>query len=172
MFLQVTQVFDLRHLIGGTAQATVFQAGFCLLIYNLTVAIRGYVAETAGVDPAEVSLGLLFEDLRFDLTAWSEVIGPDATADVLAATPLVGVDALRQYLRRIVSGVWEDRWGKATTRARAPKGPPRAYLRGGHSSVAKILRGEHVEVPLDRGNPTTPPPAEIRGGATSAPKPA
>lgn len=150
MFLRVTQTFNLRHLIGSTPQATVFQMGFCLLLYNITLAVLGYVAAAAGRKPEAVSLHLLFQEVAFDLTAWFELLGPAATVEVLAAVPTRGPAALKQYLERILATVWQARRAKAPTRKRPPKGPPRAYLRGGHSSVAKILRGEHKEIPIKR----------------------
>ncbi len=161
MFLDVTQTFDLRHLIGATPQATVFQAAFCLLLYNVAVTVRGYVAEDARLTPAEVSLTVLFEEVRFDLTAWTQCLGATATAAVLAATPLDGADDVTRYLRRIVRGVWQERWRKSKGRLRPPKAPPRAYLKGGYSSVAKIVRGDHVEIPLTRNN-RPPTPARTR----------
>ena len=44
MFQRITEVFHLRTLIGSTPQATVFQAAFCLLLYNLIQVIRQYIA--------------------------------------------------------------------------------------------------------------------------------
>lgn len=41
VFQQITEVFGLARLIGGTAAATVFQLAFCLVLYNLTQAVRG-----------------------------------------------------------------------------------------------------------------------------------
>ena len=35
MFQQVTDVFALKRLIGGSPQAGVFQLAFCLLLYNM-----------------------------------------------------------------------------------------------------------------------------------------
>lgn len=148
MFQQVVQTFDLRHLIGGSPQATVFQAVFCLLLYNTTLIVRDYVAVGAKRPSQTVSLHLLFDELVRDLTAWMHVIGPDATAEVLAAELLSGPAAYRRYLKRILGTVWTDRWTKSKTVKRPPKKPPRAYLRGGHSSVYKILRGEHQEIPI------------------------
>src|SRR5262249_35752726 len=43
VFQQITEVFELRHLIGCTPQATVFQASLCLVIYNALQLVRGYV---------------------------------------------------------------------------------------------------------------------------------
>lgn len=158
MFLRVTQTFGLRHLIGATPQATVFQAAFCLLLYNITLAVQGYVAAGADRAPETVSLHLLFEDLARDLTAWFEVLGPTRTADVLAATVFRGPEDFRRHLIRTLGGVWTDRWIKAPTRQRPPNGPPRAYLRGGHSSVEKIRRGEHQEIPIVARRQPSPSP--------------
>ena len=44
VFQQITEVFSLRRLIGSTPQATVFQAAFCLLLYNMVQVVRGYIA--------------------------------------------------------------------------------------------------------------------------------
>jgi Transposase DDE domain len=160
MFLRVTQTFGLRHLIGGTPRATVFQAAFCLLMYNITVAVQGYVAVAAGRSPETISLHLFFQDLVRQLTAWVEVLSVRATDEVLAVDRRRSPEGLRQYLHERLGGVWTERWQKAPTRKRPPKGPPRAYLKGGHSSVAKILNGEHVAIPIpSRKKPKPTPPA-------------
>ena len=148
MFQRVVQVFDVRHLIGASPGATVFQAVLCLLLYNSTLIVRDYVAAGAKRAGDTVSLRLLFEELVRDLTAWMQVIGPAATPEVLRAEVLSEPAAVRGYLDRILGGVWTDRWAKAKTTKRGKRKPPRAYLRGGHSSVHKILRGEHHEVPI------------------------
>lgn len=41
---QSTEVFALQRLIGSTPQATVFQAAFCLVLYNMGQVVRGYIA--------------------------------------------------------------------------------------------------------------------------------
>jgi hypothetical protein len=40
VFQQITEVFALRRLIGSTPPATVFQAAFCLLLYNMVQVLR------------------------------------------------------------------------------------------------------------------------------------
>jgi IS4 transposase len=40
MFQQVTEVFALKRLIGGSPQAGVFQLAFCLLLYNMIHVLR------------------------------------------------------------------------------------------------------------------------------------
>lgn len=158
MFLRVTQTFHLRDLIGSTPQATVFQAAFCLLLDNVTLAVLGYVAAAAERKPETISLHLLFEEVAFDLTAWFEILSPTATEEVLAAVPVRGAEDLKRYLQTILATVWQARWAKAPTKKRPPKGPPRAYLRGGHSSVEKILRGRHHEIPIVPKKPPKPTP--------------
>jgi hypothetical protein len=154
MFQQVVQTFDLRHLIGGTAQATIFQAVFCLLLYNINLAICDYVADGAKKPRETISLHLLHEDTVEELTAWMKVIGPDKTLDVLNATIFTGPEQFRDYLHRVLKNVWKARLTKAKTTKRPKKGPPRAYLKGGHSSVDRIVRGVHSEIPIKPHKPT------------------
>jgi len=169
MFQQVVQTFDLRHLIGGTPQATVFQAVLCLVLYNITLRIRDQVAVGAGREPETVSLKLLFDDVVRELTGWTRLLGPDATVELLRATRLPTAGELRRALEEQLAGVWTDRWTKSPTRPRPPRTPPRAYICGGHSSVEKILRGKHQEIPLQtaktkpsRKKAKDPPPFEAK----------
>lgn len=156
MFQRVVQVFDLRHLISAAPKATVFQGVLCFLLYNMTLVIRDYVAEAANQPPPHISLHLLFDDLVRELTGWMKVIGVDKTIDVLDATPVHGPRELRRCLQRVLKSAWTDRWLKAPTRKGRVKKPPHAYICGGHSSVAKIERGEHQEIPLDKKTKTKP----------------
>ena len=167
LFQRVVQTFDLRHLIGGTPQATVFQAMLCLLLYNITLTIRDYVAIAADQKPKEVSLYLLFDGVVRDLTAWGEVIGTDATLELLRATAIRTPEDLRCYLEKTLGAVWTDRWKKSPTRQRT-KTSPRAYICGGHTSVDKVLRGAHREIPFkpkekaNHKNAKKPPPFETK----------
>jgi hypothetical protein len=154
VFQRVVQTYDLRHLIGGKPQATVFQACFCLLLYNIALVVLDYVAEGGAVSRESVSVHLLHEETVRQLTAWMKIIGPNATADVLSALPMAGADALRDHLRRTLKGVWNETLRKAKTTKRPPKQAPRAYLKGGHSSVDRILRGVHQEIPIKPRKPT------------------
>lgn len=167
MFQQVVQTFDLRHLIGATPQATVFQAMLCLLLYNITLVIRDDVAVGAKREPKTVSLYLLFDDLSRELTGCLKVIGLEAMLEVLRETAILGPEDMRRHLEARLGVVWEDRWEKAPTRKRPPK-TPRAYIRGGHSSVDKIQRGAHREIPFkpskkaNRGPSKTSPTHETK----------
>lgn len=156
MFLQVTQTFDLRRLIGGTPEATVFQAMLTLLIYNATLVIRDHVAAAAREPAPAVSLKLFFDDVVRDLTGWLKVIGAAGTVALLAQTRPLSPAALRACLQQILGAAWTNRWLKAPTRQRPPKPPPRAYICGGHTSVHKILNGEHTEISF-KANASTPP---------------
>src|SRR5205807_1353132 len=80
LFQRVTEVFDLRHLIGSTPQATVFQAAFCFLLSNVIQTVRGYVAEAQQCEPETISTQLLFEDVAEELTVWHKLV---SVADTL-----------------------------------------------------------------------------------------
>lgn len=141
LFQRVTEVFDLRHLIGTAPQATIFQASFCLVLSNVIGVVRNYLAEAQERLPETISTALLFEDIAEELTAWHKFLTPVQTLAWLDG----GVETAAQvmaYLRRRLAGVWNARWLKAPTKKRSPA-RKREYLKGGHSSVYRIQRGLH-----------------------------
>ena len=69
MFQQVTEVFHLATLIGGSPEATVFQFAFCLLLYNMIQVVRAFIAATERRDPQTISTEKLFLDVERELTA-------------------------------------------------------------------------------------------------------
>src|SRR5204863_2135822 len=140
MFQQVTEVFDLRTLIGSTPQAMVFQSAFCFVLYNLTQVVRAYVADAAGRDAAAVSAEKLFDGTRRQLTAWAELGDPAHAAEYVRPAPTAA--ALDERLRGLLAGVWQRRWLKS--RPKKPQPPrPKAKVgkgQGGHSSVWRVLQ--------------------------------
>ena len=142
MFQQVTQVFDLRHLISSTPQATVFQAAFVLLLYNLIQVMRGYIAEAEQRNPETISTQILFQDVAKQLSAWTLLLDEEPTLAWLRDGVRTAAQ-VRAYLRKRLAGLWTQRWQKAPTTKRQPQTRPTAYLKGGHSSAYRILRGEH-----------------------------
>jgi hypothetical protein len=156
LFLRVTQTFDLRHLISGAPRATVFQGAFCLLLANIVRAIQGYIAEAAARSVETISTHNLFTDIQEELTAWTRLLDAGTTEALLRDLHGCGAAELQRYVRRTLTGVWTARWEKAKTTKRPPAGPPRWYLKGGHSSAAKILRGEHEVVPIKSRKKTAP----------------
>jgi hypothetical protein len=100
-FQQITEVFTLRRLIASTPEATVYQAMFCLLLYNVLTVVRGYVAEAARRPAEEVSLKELFKDVQQQLIAWNEVVSVEETVELLRGYPLA---ALAARLRQLTAG--------------------------------------------------------------------
>lgn len=138
VFQQVTEVFDLKALIGSAAEATVFQAAFCFLLYNLIVVLRAYLSEAREEKPEVISSEKLFEDVKRQFIAWQEVIGTRPTREVLG--PTLDAQSLRMELRRLLAAVWTERWRKAKPRKKPVKHPEREYLKGGHDSVHRITQ--------------------------------
>jgi hypothetical protein len=138
MFQQITEVFHLRKLIGSTPQATVFQAAFCLLLYNLTQVIRQYIAAAQEIEPETISTEKLFDDVTRQLISWTEMLSTRDTLGLLqtAWTPAQLVRRLDQALRES----WRDSWKKAPSSCHKPQHNDQEYLKGGHNSVYRILR--------------------------------
>lgn len=136
-FQRVTEVFQLRNLIGGTPQATVFQASFCLLLYNLLVVTRGYVAAAEQLKAEDISLAELFDDVQRQLISWTTVLTVAETLPLLQGLP---VASLPERLRTLLTGVWTERWRKTPRRKRRPAKKHTEYLEGGHCSVFRLLQ--------------------------------
>jgi hypothetical protein len=149
MFQQVTEVFDLRHLIGSTPQATVFQAAFCFLLYNLIQTVRSYIAAAQQRSPETISTKQLFVDVTRQLTAWNELLGIEQTRAALQGR-LPTAEQVQANLRLRLAGVWKARWQKTERKQRRREPTPTQYLKGGHSSVYRILRGQHELSPDER----------------------
>jgi hypothetical protein len=138
VFQQITEVFLLSRLIGSTPEATIFQAGFCLMLYDLIQVVRAYIA--AGRPrpcPVEgLSSELIFDDVRDELIAIAEPFEP---ADVAACVPTgLSRSGLVGRLEALLSRAWTPRWVKAVNpKPRRPR--PKAKKSGAHTSVQKIL---------------------------------
>lgn len=152
LFQQVVQTFQLRHLIGGSPQATVFQAVLALLLANITHAVRDAVADAVNDDeltPLDFSLARLFDDTRRDLVGLFRMVDPDDVVAALKATPLATPEAVRKHLRGLLRPLPPDRYRKAPTHKGVPKAIDRGYVCGGHTSVHKALRGDITIVPIE-----------------------
>jgi hypothetical protein len=136
VFQQITEVFDLKRLIGTTPQGALFQLAFCLLLYNQIQVVRAYVAEGARRPVESVSAELLFEDVRRQLIALHEVLQP---AEVVGAVaPVATAAQLRQRLRRLLGGVWTERWQKAPAKKRTP--PHTGKNKREHKSAYRLIQ--------------------------------
>src|SRR5262249_5145330 len=125
-------------LIGTTPEGTLFQLSFCLLLYNLIQVVRGYVASANRRATAQVSAELLFYDVRRQLVALHELVEPPAVVALIE--PAATAAALVTHLRRLLGGVWTDRWLKAPKKRKPP--PPKSSGRREHTSVFRLLTAQ------------------------------
>lgn len=134
LFQQVSEVFELRRLIGCTPQAGLLQAAFCLLMYNLIQVIRGYAAQDGNRKREEVSTHNLFYDVKRELICWAYLQAP------AMRSPVREPDAMRRHLSGLLSGVWRDAWIKACNKNPRKRRPKPKAVQGGHSSVWRLLQ--------------------------------
>ena len=145
LFQKITEVFHLQALVSAREKGTVFQAALCLLLYNLTVVIRAHVAAGARRESETVSMEKLFGDVCRQLTSVVEVLGPPVVVAYYADVQWTAA-GLRTYLADVLGRTWRDWWIKSKPRKPSPPTPTK-YLVGGHSSVYRIVRGQHRTVP-------------------------
>jgi hypothetical protein len=143
VFQQVTEVFDLRALIGSTPQATVFQACFCFVLYNLTQVLRAYVARAGEKQVQEVSTEKLFQDCKKQLVAWAQTGEPQAAVE--AFTPAPAAPQVRRRLGELLGGLWRDRWKKAPKQAVHRKTKTTVYPKKGYTNVWKVLEAQRTK---------------------------
>ena len=136
LFQQVTETFALSHLIGSSPKAVLLQFAYCLLLYNLMQLIKVYVAEDGRVLAGVVSMFYLFDNVRRELSAWAYHTD--------GAWPRVRRDArqMRDRLAELLRGSWDPvAYTKASDKKPRKKPKPKPLLRGGHSSVQRLLEG-------------------------------
>ena len=138
-FQQVTEVFALARLIGASPRGIIFQGALCLLIYNLTLTVKGYVARAAQQEVGAVSTENLFYDLSRELIAWSVLGGGGGGSPSLPPPAPRDPAAMRERLQTLLGGRWNRRWlKKADKRPRKPR--EKKPLPGGHASVWKLMQ--------------------------------
>jgi hypothetical protein len=145
MFQQVTETFSLKHLIGCTPRAVLFQFALCLLMYNLVQVVKGHVAADGQVERASVSTANLFYDVKRELLTWSYFAlaapTPGGRGGTMAGT-------VRARLRELLKGSWDPlAYAKAADKKPRPPRPEPRRLHGGHTSVQRLLDGRAKVVP-------------------------
>jgi hypothetical protein len=142
VFQRVTEVFHLQALIGTTPQGTVFQLAFCLLLYNLLQVVRAYVAVAQARPPETLATELLFDDVRRQLVALTELVAPPAVAALFE--PYSAPEHLGEHLSRVLGAAWTPRWLKAP--AKKPNPPTaRKVIRGNQTSAYRLLVADYQE---------------------------
>jgi len=137
MFQKVTEVFGLTHLIGGTPQATLFQFAFCMVLYNMTQVVRGYIAKAQNREPFEISAELLFRDVARDLATWYRLITPEQTEEYFEES--ITLSTLKKRLALLLDSAWSETW-LASPPQKVHRTTPKRRART-HGSVQRILFG-------------------------------
>lgn len=135
VFGQITEVFGLERFIGSSPEATVFQAGFCLLLYNLIGIVKGYVAKAGKCAKQDVSSRKLFEGIQEELVSLCRLVDTDQIEVLLPHNERAA--GLRTRLRRLLSGCWKERYRKAKEKKQRPK-RQRPRSNGAHTSVFRL----------------------------------
>jgi hypothetical protein len=143
VYQQITEVFNLRRLIGSTPEGSVFQASFCLVLYNLLQVVRAYVAAGQSELPVDlVSVEQIFIDVQKELTALTELYAARTIAGWF--TEDLSRDELVMRLRALLGPVWTPRYRKAADKRPRPK-VKKGRCSGAHTSVHKVLAEERLK---------------------------
>jgi hypothetical protein len=131
VFHQITDVFSLRHRIGSQPKAVLFQRAYCLLLYHTLQVVRAHLASHPGCAAKAISNEKLFDDVKRQMVAVSELIDVEPLLGLLGAVPTAVT--LRARLGEALHGAGSDRWWKAPSSGG-----------GGHQKVKKRVLGNHT----------------------------
>jgi len=134
-FQQVTEVFGLEKLIGSTPRAVIFQAAFCLLLYNMAQVIRSYVAGDGNKPVAQVSTENVFYEAKRELICWSK-LGEEPQMPIMVPRK---AREMKLWLKRLLAGCWQDQFIKKSDK-RPRKKKRKKTLPGGHGSLWKLMK--------------------------------
>lgn len=135
VFGQITQVFGLARFIGSSVEATVFQASYCLLLYNLIGIVKSYVAQSGQCAPQDVSSQKLFESIQEELVSLYRLVEVEPLEGLLQRHDRV--ELLRVRLEELLSDCWRERYRKAReNKPRAKR--QRTRHKGAHTSVFRL----------------------------------
>src|ERR1700683_4953112 len=129
VFQKITEVFSLERVISTSPEGTVFQLGFCLLLYNLIQLVRGYVAAGQGLAAEAVSMEMVLDDVRQELTALHKVVDEQVVPQLVPAGQSAA--QVRARLAVLLRGLWRPIWLKTTNkkrRAHQPKSKARGHV--------------------------------------------
>jgi Transposase DDE domain len=151
VFQKITEVFNLQQLIGCSPEATIFQASFCMVLYNLLQLLAAFMAASQkDLIAGEVSIEKLFEDVHRQLTTLV-VLFPSAMIAgwyTAAWTP----DEVSRRLQILLGASWTPRYRKAVNQKPRPK-VTKAKCSGAHTSVHKVLLAERKKQQPAQGDP-------------------
>jgi hypothetical protein len=133
VFQRITEVFNLRRLIGTSPKATLFQLSLCLLLYNVLQLVRASIASNNGKAMEDVSPKKVLDDLRDELITCKTILGAKELTERLRK-PGSAEEVKRHLTERL--GFWKKRWTKAKRHRNRPEKPKR---RGGHDSAYRLL---------------------------------
>jgi hypothetical protein len=143
VFHQITDVFSLRHLIGTTPKAVLFQMSFCLLLYNALQVVRAHLASDRECETKTISNEKLFYDVKRQMVAVSELVEMDSSLSLLGRVPTAAT--LRESLRERLRGAWSDRWRKAPSSGRSGHQKVKTRVLGNHTSTYRVLQQVHKQ---------------------------
>lgn len=136
VFLTVSEVFHLKHLIGSHPRAIPFQASLCMMSYNMVQVLRGLAAQTQRRATQEVSTYNLFTDLRHEVIALHRLAQPGDIVAGLRERAGSLVDP-RAYLLGRRGRAWTPLGAKAPAKKRHLPKPKRGGA--AHFSSHRVL---------------------------------
>jgi len=137
-FQHVTSEFDLRHMIGSTAEATLFQFAISLVIYNVMRLIQAHVSQARKISPEDLSLPKIAGTARKQMASLSVMVPAGKAAHQIQSKKQTAAQVARRLSR-----LWDPGWLKAKKKRTTTTAPPKKQS-GAHTSVYREMLKYHA----------------------------
>jgi hypothetical protein len=138
VFQKISDVFHLTHLIGSSPKAVIFQAAFCMVMYNLLQVLQAIVADTQNRKPSSISTYHLFKDLHKQLNGLFLFVTPTQLIEVFQ-TRAQEIEDVRGHLHALLGTAWHKRWSKRPPKKHHAKKVKHQRGQAGHFSIHRVL---------------------------------
>ena len=98
----------MRHMIGSTAEATLFQFAVTLIIHNVMRLIQAHVSEAQNTSPEELSLPKLIRTAKKQMVSLTVFVPAGRTAELILSR-----DPTPARVAQMLGRLWDDDWIKA-----------------------------------------------------------
>ncbi|MEZ6139572.1 MAG: transposase [Zavarzinella sp.] len=143
VYATITKVFQLRHLIGTSPEAGLIQASLCLILFNITEAIKWHISVGNGKKIDEVSGEMLWRDIRDEVMAATRLL---RTRDVQMLLQGIKQEVgILERLTELLGNLWKKKWAKSKvgrtdpTKIPNPK-PQKLKQTTCHDSVFRVMK--------------------------------
>jgi Transposase DDE domain len=142
VFQEVTELFDLKKLVGSTPEANLFQLAITLVMATVVQTIKGWMAKAKKRRARSISTEMLLRDVRRQFETLAIFFEIDELGRWIFPRT---ADEIRTWLETTLGAAWKPKYAKRMSEPKDPSRPKKAKAKQAkytksHDSVFRILQ--------------------------------